>query len=551
VKFGEFPLEAASGVLLAHTTRTASGTLRKGTRLGQAEITALRASGTKTIIGALLEPGDVPEDECAARIAASLLTPGITASRAATGRVNLHAAHRGLLTVAAESVDALNAASEAITLGTLPDASIAGPGEMLATIKIIPLAVPEAEIAAAEAALTGSPLGLLPFHPFVTGLVLTELPGLKPSVIAGTIEATAARITSLGGTMLPPHRTPHHTTAIAAALKSLIAGGAEMLLIAGASAVVDRRDVAPAAIVAAGGAITHFGMPVDPGNLICLGAIGGRPAVILPGCARSPRQNGIDLVLARLFAGLPVDRASIARMGVGGLLKETPLRPLPRARATAPPKSTPEPSTAALVLAAGLSTRMAPQNKLLLPDAAGKPMIARVVDNILSSKARPVTVVTGHMAEQIALALAGRPVRFVHAEGYETGLAASLRAGIAALPPETASVLICLGDMPLVTAKVIDRLIDAYRNAPAPAIIVPAHQTRKGNPILWDRHFFPAMAQAEGDQGARFLLARFAAQVIEVPVETDAVLRDFDTVESLQTLPPRLRMQDTTRKETR
>ena len=160
------------------------------------------------------------------------------------------------------------------------------------------------------------------------------MPGLKPGVLAGTVEATAARVEGLTGTLLPPLTCAHAEAPIAAALRSLLASGAELLLVAGASAVVDRHDVGPAGIVGAGGAILRFGMPVDPGNLIFLGRIGPTPALVLPGCARSPALNGIDWVLQRLFAGVEVSSASVARMGVGGLLKDVGARPLPRARAT-------------------------------------------------------------------------------------------------------------------------------------------------------------------------------------------------------------------------
>jgi molybdenum cofactor cytidylyltransferase len=307
---------------------------------------------------------------------------------------------------------------------------------------------------------------------------------------------------------------------------------------------VDRRDVGPAGVVAAGGRIVHFGMPVDPGNLICTCDIEGRPALVLPGCARSPRLNGIDWVLRRLFAGLPVDAEALAAMGVGGLLKDTDARPLPRAKAA--PKPEPKPSTiAAVVLAAGKSTRMAPFNKLLVTDKAGKPMIARVVDNVLSSAARPVIVVTGHRADDVRAALGGRPVTFVVSPHYEAGLSESLKAGIAAVPPEARAAVVCLGDMPLVTGRIIDRLIGAHDADEGRLIAVPTHQGQFGNPILWDRKFFPDLLAITGDGGGgRRIIREHAEVVAEIDVNDDAVLRDFDTRESLATLPPRLRPAD-------
>ena len=384
-----------------------------------------------------------------------------------------------------------------------------------------------------------------PFQHLKVGLVVTELPGLKESVTDKTIEITEARITALTGSLLPPVRCPHQEDAVGRALDGLVGAGADLLLVIGASAVVDRRDVGPSGIVRAGGEILHFGMPVDPGNLICLGRIGTKPALVLPGCARSPVLNGIDFVLTRLFAGLPVTSRDIMRMGVGGLLKEMETRPMPREKAPATTRSGAAPRSApmiaAIVLGAGRSRRMAPHNKLLVTDKAGKPMIARVVDNVLSSNARPIMVVTGHQAEQVEHALGGRPVRYVHAADYAEGLSASLKAGIAAVPPECAAAVVCLGDMPLVTGRMIDRLISMYDQAEGRLIVLPTFRGKQGNPMLWDRRFFPEILAISGDSGARFLVGKHTEFVCEVEMADDAVLRDFDTTESLTTLPKGMR----------
>jgi molybdenum cofactor cytidylyltransferase len=232
-------------------------------------------------------------------------------------------------------------------------------------------------------------------------------------------------------------------------------------------------------------------------------------------------------------------------MGVGGLLKDTDVRPLPRAKAAAAPQPEPRrPAVAAVVLAAGTSSRMAPYNKLLVADRSGKPMVCRVVDNILSSRARPVIVVTGHRAADIRAALGNRPVSFVHADAYASGLSASLKAGIAALPDTASAALVCLGDMPLVTGRIIDRLIEAWDPDEGRAIVVPTHHGRGGNPVLWGRDFFHEMLELGGDSGARALLRRHEEKVAEVEIGEDAVLRDFDTVDSLASLPRHMRPAD-------
>ncbi len=538
--FGPTLLADARGAVLAHTQRLPGRVLKKGVVLDEAAIAALAEAGMASVIAARIEPGDVGEDEAATRLAAALVAPDLDATRAATGRVNLSARAHGLLRLDVAALNALNAVDESLTVATLPDWAPVGPGDMVATIKTIPFAVAGAVLARAEALAAGAAcFRLHRFRPLKVGLVLSTLPGLKPSILEGTVRATRQRVEGLSGSLLAARVCAHDSGAIATELAGLIGEGADILLVAGASAVVDRRDIGPEGIVAAGGAILHFGMPVDPGNLICLGRIGERPALVLPGCARSPKLNGIDWVLARIFAGIGVTGADIARMGVGGLLKDFSARPLPRAKATPRAEAPRRPKIAALVLAAGRSSRMAPHNKLLVPVGNGETMIGRVVSHVLASQARPVLVVTGHQEEQLRAALAGREVTFVRAEHFAAGLAESLKSGIAAVPADCAAALVCLGDMPLVSPAALDRLIAAYDPDEGRPIVLPSFHGRQGNPVLWDRRFFAEIAALSGDSGARALLAAHQDLVAEVEMGDDAVLRDFDTVETLGEFAPR------------
>ncbi len=531
MKFGPVPVDQAEGAVLAHTARLGGRVLAKGLVLDAAAQAALHRAGWREVVVARLEPDDVGEDEAAIRFAASLARPGLSCVPAGTGRVNLAARSAGLFRADAARVDALNALDEGLTLGTLPDATPVAAGELVATIKVIPFAVSGAAVAAAERLAHAAPaVRLAPFRPLRAGLVLSTLPGLKDSVIDGTIRVTGLRVAALGGQLLPPLRCDHATRPVADAFAALLADGAQLLLFAGASAVVDRADVGPAAIVAAGGTLEHLGMPVDPGNLICLGQVGSAPAVVLPGCARSPKLNGIDLVLRRIFAGEPAGRAAVTAMGVGGLLKDTPGRPAPRSLQTKRP-----PRIAALVLAAGASTRMAPRNKLLVEDSAGLAMAARVAAACAASRADEVVVVTGHQAEAVEAAIrhAAPQARFVRAPAFAEGLSASLRAGVTALGPDITAALVCLGDMPLVSPAEMDQVIGAWCPEEERLIIVPTHRGKRGNPVLWDRRFFAEMAALQGDTGARGLFRLHADVVSEVALAGDAVLRDFDTPESL------------------
>ena len=283
----------------------------------------------------------------------------------------------------------------------------------------------------------------------------------------------------------------------------------------------------------AGGEVIHLGMPVDPGNLMMLGRLGDAPVIGVPSCARSPKLNGFDWVLARILAGIDVRPQDIMDMGAGGLLMEIPTRPLPRE--TRPQGAPRAPRIAAVVLAAGTSSRMQGANKLLQP-VAGKPMVRHAVEAALASPAAPVIVVTGHEAVKVEAALSGLQVETVRNADFAKGQASSLKAGIAALPGDVDGAVILLGDMPLVSSGTIGRLIAAFNPGEGRAICVPVHQGRRGNPVLWAKSFFAEIAKLEGDEGAHRLIAAHAEEVSEVEVESDAIFRDFDTPESLERL---------------
>jgi molybdenum cofactor cytidylyltransferase len=187
------------------------------------------------------------------------------------------------------------------------------------------------------------------------------------------------------------------------------------------------------------------------------------------------------------------------------------------------------PRIAAIVLAAGRSTRMGSANKLLA-EIGGKAMVRRVAETALASAARPVVVVTGHMGAEVAAALSGLDVTLVANPHYAAGLATSLRAGVRALPADCGGALVLLGDMPRIAPEHLDRLIAA---SAAGAIVVPVHAGRRGNPVLWPARCFPELLQLEGDAGARRLLAVHAGAVREVDPGSDAIFTDIDTPEAL------------------
>ena len=530
MKFGLVPVDLAEGATTVHSVRSDKLVLKKGTVLTPEHIIALKAAGIADVVVAQLESEDVPENVAASQIAQAVAGDRVHVESAFTGRANLFAESAGVLLVDAAAINRVNAVDESITLATLPAFKPVVEGEMIGTVKIIPFAVgAQSRDAVLQVASEGDPMvRVAPFRLRKIGIISTLLPGLAPKIVEKTLRVTAERLAPAGATIIAERRVPHESDALTAAIEEMIAADADLVLVFGASAIADRRDVIPAAIEASGGRIEHFGMPVDPGNLLLIGEVQGRPVLGAPGCARSPKENGFDWVLARLLAGLPVRRADIVGMGVGGLLMEIVTRPQPR---TEPPIAE-RPRVAGLVLAAGQSRRMGGPNKLIA-EIRGKPLARIVIEQVLNSHADPVTVVTGHQPERMRDALAGLDVRWTHNPDYDEGLSTSLKSGIAALPAEVDAVIVCLADMPSVSTDLINRLIAAYDPEKGALIVVPTFKGKRGNPVLWSRRFFQRLMGVEGDVGAKHLIGDYQEGLVEVAVENADIFFDVDTPSAL------------------
>jgi molybdenum cofactor cytidylyltransferase len=339
MKFGPVSLDAAAGKILGHNITRPDGrrALRKGKPLTGEDLALLRALGRETVYVAQLEAGDVVEDSAAARIAAAVMGPGLRLSGPSTGRANLYSEQLGLLRVSVPRLTQLNLLA-GITLATLPANTALRAGKMAATLKVLPYAVPEATVIAGEqiALADGPILWLDPIPARKVGLILSGSPAGRERTVRTFQNALHERLAALDATIAEiAYVTLDDESGekeLAEQLGHQHARGRELIILAGETAIMDRHDIAPRAVERAGGEVTCYGAPVDPGNLLMLGYLQGIPVLGAPGCARSPKDNIVDLVLPRLLAGDRLTKAEIVAWGHGGLLEDIPERPVPRSR---------------------------------------------------------------------------------------------------------------------------------------------------------------------------------------------------------------------------
>lgn len=336
MKFGPVPLSQAEGKILGHNIAGADGQrlLRKGKPLMAEDVSALHRMGRTSVYVAELEPGDVSENDAARRIAQAIGGPGLAFSGPSSGRANLLAAALGIVRVEAGRLARVNEI-EGITVATLRNHSAAHTRQIVATVKIIPYAVPAGHVARAEAITSGKPIIQLdPLPVRKVGLILSGSPSVRERIQADFDPPLRQRVKTLGSDIVAVEFVPLEDESgeqvLARHLVEQARQGMGLIILAGETAIMDRNDIAPRAIEQAGGEVACVGAPVDPGNLLIVGYLGGVPILGAPGCARSRKTNVVDWILPRLLAGDHLTRADIMTLGHGGLLDEIAERPMPR-----------------------------------------------------------------------------------------------------------------------------------------------------------------------------------------------------------------------------
>lgn len=536
--FGPVAIQEALGCILAHGLIHDGGRMPKGTILSSGHLATLEAAGIAEVVVARLEDGDVTEDIAAERLADALGGQNLRLSPASTGRVNVYATENGLFRADRQIVDSFNRVDPAITLASLHDCRPVKAGDMVATIKIIPLAVAGDKVERARRLLLEErpAVTVKAYRPHAVSLIQTQLPVLKTSVLDKTADLLRKRLGASGSVLVREERVAHDAAAVAKAILRCMEEDAgdraapRLVVMFGASAVCDAEDVLPQAMRLAGGAVDQVGLPVDPGNLLVLGHIGDVALIGAPGCARSPKENGFDWVLDRLLAGEVPSVQDLTGLGVGGLLMEIPSRPQPRDSVRTDPQSL---SIGTVLLAAGRASRMGEAGHKLLAEFDGVPLVRRVAERLLKAMPGPVVAVTGYRAAEVEHALAGLSLTVVENRDYQTGMAGSLKAGLTDQTLQgVAGVLVALADMPGLGASDFGRLADAFRKAEGRAIVRATAAGKRGNPVILPRATFDELMALEGDVGARHVIETCGLPIIDVEIGSAAHV-DVDTPDAV------------------
>ncbi|MDX1738432.1 MAG: molybdopterin-binding/glycosyltransferase family 2 protein [Alphaproteobacteria bacterium] len=531
MKFLCLPIQQLqAGYISAHSIKSGNLAYKKGRRLSDTDLNALRQENISQVTVAILEQNDLHEDGAADFIASTINSPSIETTKAFTGRVNLIAKEAGILTFNPEKIIDFNLIDPAITIATLANYSHVEKGQMLATIKIIPFAATKQNCESAKSLLRNSLIELHPYQSKNVLFVQTTLNSTKKSVLQKTRKTLDERLAKSDSKVAYEIHVPHDQESLSYALKEH-AENYDLTIISGASAITDNDDVIPLALKMAGGRITQYGMPVDPGNLLMLGEISKKPIVAMPGCARSPKLNGFDWVLDRIMANIEVTARDIATMSVGGLLKEIPGRPQPRRQTYS---RSLKPKISVILLAAGQSRRMGKENKLL-SDFKGEALINHAIASIEGASPDELIIVTGHQHDLVSetIKTPNCKHKIVRNDDFADGISTSIKKGLENISPDSDAVLICLGDMPLIQTDHIRSLFAAFSEEDNRHICIPTFNGKWGNPVLIGKVLFTELMSLTGDMGAKPVILRNNDIVCEVDIGHQAVLIDTDTPEEL------------------
>jgi len=329
MKFGPVPIDEAAGKILAHNIPRSDGrrAIRKGKFLRTEDISALRREGFSRVYAAELEPGDVEENLAASQIAAASIGEGLYTQKASSGKVSIDAQYDGVFRVDQAALAHLNAC-DGIAFATVRSFASIKKGQTVATVKVIPYALPsDAFTGIVQAARRADPLlQARELTARKVTLLVMGFPAVEKKLFDTYTPPLQKRVESAGSTIVGQDFVQltglDDDVALAEALNRQTAQATDLIILISETSTMDANDIAPRGIRLAEGEVACVGAPVDPGNLLMIAYLGRTPILGVPGCARSPKSNIVDLILPALLSGIRITRSDIAQLGHGGFLEE-------------------------------------------------------------------------------------------------------------------------------------------------------------------------------------------------------------------------------------
>ena len=522
------------GSVIAQTYNLPGKTISKGTFVTSEIVEYFKEGEVQNILCAVPDNGDIHEDEAANIISNEIDRSHIYTEGASTGRVNFKSRSLCLVRYKRDLIKKVNLVDESIAFSIVEHNQLLAKNDLIATLKIIPFFTQKKYVDQVISKLAKNELFKThSLNKKEVSLIQTSFDWQKKSIFKATSNVTRNRLEALDCSLNEEKLIRHDYEVLRSEIKSSVESGIDILLLSGASAIIDRSDHIPKAILSEGGEIIQYGLAVDPGNLLLLGKIGKTTIIGMPGCARSPKLNGFDWVLQLLMADIPINREELADMGAGGLLMEIASRPLPRALAKSVSKR--EKKVMGVILAAGNSTRMGKDNKLLrkIGDA---PLIRNTAIEMLKSDLDTCSIVLGYQSDKVADVIKDLNINLILNPLWKEGQASSLRAAINTLDSTYSDLLIMLGDLPGIKSSHINSIIEEHllTDNRRSKITIPSFKGQKGNPVIWGRSFFHDLSNLEGDIGGRTLFSEHPAAINILEMDDPWVVKDADTPEDFE-----------------
>ncbi len=294
--------------------------LTKGAVLTANDLGALHEAHPEELHVLWLDDGDIGEDAAAIRIAAAVAGPGTSPRPPVESQARLVATRRGMVEVDVERLSAVNAV-DGVTVFTVPDGLHVDAGRTLAGVKVTPLAIAGATVEAAERTALAGPdgkriLGVRPFLPLRVAAIVRQ--HLTDDARARFERSLGMRSAWFGGTLEPVRYVDDSPEQVQRALVEA-SRTADIVLAVGVASV-DPLDVTWQSLLGAGAASIRRGLPMHPGSSYWIAELRGRPIIGVASCGMFSRRSALDLLIARLHAGLPLDAGYLASLGHGGLL---------------------------------------------------------------------------------------------------------------------------------------------------------------------------------------------------------------------------------------